>query len=179
MENYNPVTKGWLIYLGNSTYQTLFIDEIIKNYYTEKYNIDNFPTEEHLNNLTNVINSVYQPLCQYFGYKIPLQLSYISEELNTYLNVPYSNEMLSGLGLNINVKTQMVNLNNKRIFEYIKDNILFNKLIWVLGDDRTPDHIFVSYKQGDNDNEVLKLRTVGGKYEKFDVKPVTYGGLQN
>lgn len=179
MEKYNPITKGWLIYLGNDTYQTLFIDEIISNEYIKKYNINNFPTEEHLNNLTAIINKIYQPICQNFGFKIPLKLSYISEEYNQFLKVYQSNEMLNGYGLNIDTKGMLTNINNKRIFDYIKKNILFNKLIWYLGDDQIPDNIFVSFIQDSNKNEVLRLRTVGGKYENFDIQPITFKGFNS
>lgn len=179
MEKYNPITKGWLIYLGNDTYQTLFIDEIISNDYIKKYNINNFPIEEHLINLTNVINKVYQPICLNFGCKIPLKLSYISEEYNQHLNVFQSNEMLNGYGLNIDTKGVLSNINNRKIFEFIKKNTLFNKLIWYLGNDQQPDNIFVSFIQDNNKNEVLRLRNVGSKYEKFDIQPIVFNGFNS
>lgn len=168
MEQYNVLSKGWLIDLGNSTLQTVYIDELINDTYTKKYNINNFPTDEHLENLTNVINYIYQPLCYHFGYKIPLKLSYVSEEYNKYLNLPYSNEMLVGLGLNIDIKSSLVNLTNKKIFDYIKNNLQFNKLIWILGNDYSPDNIFVSFLINDNNNEILRLKTNGGNYETFN-----------
>jgi hypothetical protein len=38
------------------------------------------------------------------------------------------------------------NITNKQIFDFIKDNIEFDQLIWEFGTDKNPDWVHVSYE---------------------------------
>jgi len=58
---------------------------------------------------------------------------------------------------------------NAILFLRIKENDLFDQLIWEFGDDKNPDWVHVSYKKEGNRSEVLRAKKVKGKtvYEKF------------
>ena len=55
------------------------------------------------------------------------------------------------------VEEEMIPLTNKMIFDYIKDNLEFDQLIWEFGTKDNPDWVHVSYKEGYNRNRMLKV----------------------
>jgi hypothetical protein len=56
--------------------------------------------------------------------------------------------------------------NNKKVFDFIRNNLTFDQLIWEEGDDSQPAWIHVSYREGNNRNQVLRYRNK--KYEAYN-----------
>jgi GH35 family endo-1,4-beta-xylanase len=54
-------------------------------------------------------------------------------------------------------------IDNKAIFNYVKDNLEFKQLIWEFGDDSNPDWVHISYVKGQNKKEILRAVRKGGK----------------
>ena len=53
---------------------------------------------------------------------------------------------------------------NAQVFNYIKDNLQFDQLIWELGNDTNPDWVHVSYEStGKQRKQILKAVKSGGK----------------
>lgn len=52
---------------------------------------------------------------------------------------------------------------NKKLFDYIKDNLPFDQLIWEYGNDSAPDWVHVSYSEIRNRKQVLRATKSGGK----------------
>ena len=52
---------------------------------------------------------------------------------------------------------------NKKLFDYIKDNLPFDQLIWEYGTDNAPDWVHVSYSEVRNRKQVLRATKSGGK----------------
>ena len=61
---------------------------------------------------------------------------------------------MSGMALDLDADT-FGKVTNKQIFEYIKENLHFNQLIWEFGDDDSPDWVHVSYNKDNNAHSVL------------------------
>jgi len=55
--------------------------------------------------------------------------------------------------------------NNKEIFDYIRENLNFDQLIWEAGTDENPDWVHVSLKKTGNRKEVLRMKNK--KYTKY------------
>ena len=54
------------------------------------------------------------------------------------------------------------------MFDYIKDNLDFDQLIWEFGNDENPRWIHVSYKnKKDNRKDVLRAKYKGGRVTYF------------
>ena len=50
------------------------------------------------------------------------------------------------------------------MFNYIKENLNFDQLIWEFGDDANPDWVHVSYvSKEENRNRILKASRINGK----------------
>jgi hypothetical protein len=53
---------------------------------------------------------------------------------------------------------------NKMVFNYIKDNLEFDQLIWEFGTNENPDWVHVSYEStGKQRKQILKATRVDGK----------------
>ena len=55
------------------------------------------------------------------------------------------------------------NHSNADLFNYIKDNLDFDQLIWEFGNDEEPKWIHVSYKAESNRKQVLRAKRIDGK----------------
>ena len=61
-------------------------------------------------------------------------------------------------------------ITNAQIFNYIKENLKFDQLIWEFGTDKNPDWVHVSYaSNGKQRNQILKAKhtSKGAKYELY------------
>jgi hypothetical protein len=59
---------------------------------------------------------------------------------------------------------------NKQIFDYIKENLEFDQMIWEFGTDANPDWVHVSYEStGKQRKEILRAVKQAGKtvYKKY------------
>jgi hypothetical protein len=59
---------------------------------------------------------------------------------------------------------------NKMVFDYIKESLEFDQLIWEFGSDSNPDWVHVSYEStGKQRKQILKAKKVNGKtvYEPY------------
>jgi zinc D-Ala-D-Ala carboxypeptidase len=56
------------------------------------------------------------------------------------------------------------NVTNKMVFDYIKDNLEFDQLIWEFGNDSQPDWVHVSYEStGKQRKQILRATKINGK----------------
>jgi hypothetical protein len=58
---------------------------------------------------------------------------------------------------------------NKMVFDYIKDNLEFDQLIWEFGSDSNPDWVHVSYTNGKNRGQILKAIKSNGKTSYLNI----------
>ena len=54
-------------------------------------------------------------------------------------------------------------ISNKMVFDYIKDHLEFDQLIWEFGTDANPDWVHVSFSKNRKRKQVLKAVRVKGK----------------
>ena len=109
---------------------------------------------------------VFEPLREWVGGPIKITSFYRCEELNRAIGGSTSSQHCKGQALDLDdtfgYKT------NAEMFEFIKDTIEFDQLIWEFGDENNPDWIHVSYtKDRPNRNRVLRAFRQDGrtKYE--------------
>jgi hypothetical protein len=54
-------------------------------------------------------------------------------------------------------------VSNADVFNFIKDNLEFDQMIWEFGTDKNPDWVHVSYSKVKNRNQILKAIKTNGK----------------
>lgn len=140
--------------------KNLTLQELINSDTAKAKGIDNSPTNEHLRNLIDIANNVFQPLRDGIGKPIRISSGYRSEKLNKAVGGSKTSQHNKGQALDL-VATS--GFTNKDIFDYIKNNLEFDQMIWEFGTDKNPDWVHVSYVKGKNRKQILKAVKKNGK----------------
>jgi len=135
--------------------KNLSLGEAIKSATAIKHGINNRPSGEHLSNLIQIANKVFQPLRDHFGKPIAVTSGYRSQELNDLIGGASGSQHSKGEALDLDADV-FGGLENWEIFEFIKNNLEFDQLIWEFGSDENPDWVHVSYKSDNNRGEILE-----------------------
>ena len=143
----------------------LLLTEVTKSNTAKRLGISNQPTPEHLNNLKLVAEKVFEPIRNHFGKPINVSSGYRSKELNAATpGSSATSQHCSGEALDLDQDEMNTGVTNKMVFEYIKNNLNFDQLIWEFGTDTNPDWVHVSYEStGKQRKQILKATHVNGK----------------
>lgn len=129
--------------------------EATKSSTAVKYNIDNTPDNEALERMRYVADKVFEPLREHFGVPIMVTSFYRSPKLNKKIGGSSTSEHVYGSAMDLDADVLGL-ITNRQIFNYIKDNLDFNQLIWEFGTDKEPAWVHVSCKEYGNKREILK-----------------------
>lgn len=133
-----------------------------------KYGLDNKPSPEHLLNMKNIATKIFDPVREHVGGPLFASSFYRSPKLNEFLNktkglASKTSQHMKGEAIDITTKRYNVGT-NRQVFEFIKDNLNFDQLIWEFGDDNEPAWVHVSLKRtGTNRKSILKAILVKNK----------------
>ena len=134
-----------------------------------KKGIDNTPTNETLKIMQYVAENVFEPLREHFNVPIGITSFYRSSALNKAVGGSSTSEHVNGSAIDIDADV-FGRITNKEIFNYIKDNLNFNQLIWEFGNDNEPDWVHVSLKKSGNKKQILQAKKINGR-----TKYINYG----
>ena len=144
--------------------KNLSLAEATKSITASRLGIDNTPDEWTKENLRQVAINVFQPVRDALGCPIFVSSGYRSADLNVAIGGSKRSQHVEGRALDLDADVYG-GTSNCDIFNYIKDNLEFDQLIWEFGDKSNPDWVHVSYVHGgDNRKRCLKAcRDDGGK----------------
>lgn len=124
--------------------------------------INNIPNLDAVKNLKAIADNVFQPIRDHFDVPIGVSSGYRSHKLNKAVGGSRHSQHTKGEALDIDADIYG-RISNDQIFEYIRDNLQFDQLIWEFGDDDCPDWVHVSYKaDSENRMEVLRAFRMNG-----------------
>lgn len=148
--------------------KNLRLAEMIRSESAKRLGISNQPTEEHIENMKRFAMMVFEPIRARFDTPIYISSGYRSEKLNKAIKGSLTSQHCSGEAADIDMDGSSV-ITNADVFNYIKDNLEFDQLIWEFGDSNNPDWVHVSYKDEGNRKEVLAAYKEEGKtkYKKL------------
>jgi len=124
--------------------KNLSLAEVTKSLTAKRLGIDNTPDEWTTENLRQLAINVFQPLRSAFGTPIYVSSGYRSAELNTAIGGSGRSQHVEGRALDLDADVYG-GCTNAQIFNWIKENLEFDQLIWEFGDDDNPDWVHVSY----------------------------------
>lgn len=142
--------------------KNLTLGEVTKSATAIKHGISNKPSGDHLSNLIQIANKVFQPVRDHFGKPIAVTSGYRSKALNDLIGGASSSQHSKGEALDLDADV-FGGLENWEIFEYIKNNLEFDQLIWEFGSEENPAWVHVSYKSENNRGEVLSAVKQNGR----------------
>lgn len=142
--------------------KNLVLSEVTSSNTAKRKGISNMPTPEHIENFKKLAENVFQPIREHFDVPIKISSGYRSAALNKAIGGASSSQHCSGEAIDIDMDS--TSITNAQVFNYIKDNLVFDQLIWEFGTDKNPDWVHVSYEStGKQRKQILKALRVNGK----------------
>ena len=135
--------------------------EFTRSESAKRHGVSNEPTPEHLQNLITLCEKVLEPIRIKFG-PINISSGYRSKALNHYIGGSLNSQHCEAKAADIDMDG-MGGASNTEIFNYIKDSLDFDQLIWEFGDNNKPDWVHVSYNEAKNRKQILRALKVNGK----------------
>ena len=124
--------------------------------------LNNDPSDAHLQNMKLLSEKVFEPLRMHVGGPIKINSFYRGPELNKAIGGSSKSQHCHGQAMDID-DTYGV-MSNATMYNWIKDNLDFDQMIWEFGDDNNPAWVHVSYVDpGSNRNRCLKAYREDGK----------------
>lgn len=147
--------------------KNLTLKEAIKSNTATRLGINNMPEQWEINNLRAVAENVFQPVRDHFGVPIGVSSGYRSKALNKAIGGSKYSQHMIGEALDIDADIYG-GVTNAEIFNYIKNNLEWDQMIWEFGDDEEPNWVHVSYKEVGRNRKQLKraYRDEKGVYYK-------------
>tara|TARA_R100001224_G_scaffold111355_1_gene91267 strand:- start:505 stop:966 length:462 start_codon:yes stop_codon:yes gene_type:complete len=136
--------------------------EAVHSATAKRRGIENTPNQEQLDNMYKVADFIFEPLRMYVGGAIKITSFFRSQDLNKAIGGSTKSQHCKGQAIDIDdvfgYKT------NYEMFEYIRENLDFDQLIYEFGTNDNPDWIHVSYvSKKENRNRVLRAIRENGK----------------
>lgn len=134
--------------------KNLSLAEVTKSATAIRMSIANTPSATHLIALKEVSKNIFQPCREHFGKPLAVTSGYRSEALNEAINGSKTSQHSKGEALDLDADV-FGGFSNAELFNYIKDHLDFDQLIWEFGNNNNPAWVHCSYKTRGNRNEVL------------------------
>jgi hypothetical protein len=142
--------------------ENLSLAEVIRSESAKRKGISNMPTAEHIENFKLLAKNIFQPIREYFNIPINISSGYRSAALNKVIGGSKTSQHCTGEAIDIDMDG--TSITNAAIFNYIKDNLEFDQLIWEFGTKTNPDWVHVSYEAtGKQRKQILVASKVSGK----------------
>ena len=128
--------------------------ELTKSQTATRKGIDNKPTLEHIENLTELCVQILEPTRRNFGKPMVITSGYRSEELCEAIGSKTTSvSMLRGEAADF----EMFGVDNKELAKYIKNNLVFDQLIleFYNPDDPSSGWVHCSYSKEENRKQSL------------------------
>jgi len=139
--------------------KNLTLGEATKSATAIKNGISNSPSGEHLSNLIQIATKIFQPVRDHFGEPILVTSGYRSQALNKIIGGAAGSQHCKGEALDLQ---GMGDISNAMIFEYIRENLQFDQMIWEFGTENEPDWVHVSFTNN-NRGQILMAYKAGIK----------------
>ena len=122
----------------------------------------NIPNADQLSAMRYVATRVFDPVREFVGGALYVSSFFRSAMVNKAIGGSTTSQHCKGEAIDIDCDV-FGNGTNKEVFEYIKENLPFDQLIWEFGDSNNPAWVHVSLRRDNrNRGQVLKAISKGG-----------------
>ena len=140
----------------------LSLAEMVNSSTAKRKGISNQPTEQHLSAMKLLALRIFQPIREHFGVPIHISSGYRSAALNKAIGGASSSQHSKGEAIDIDMDN--TDITNAEVFNFIRENLPFDQLLWEFGTAENPDWVHVSYSPtGKQRGQVLKAVKNGSK----------------
>lgn len=120
--------------------------------------LPNVPNYEQKCAMIQLAERVFEPLRLFINEPIYINSFFRSQAVNSAVGGAFNSQHTRGEAVDIRCKGR-----NAEMFNYIRENLPFDQLIWEFGNDKEPAWVHVSYSIASNRRQVLKATKVNGK----------------
>lgn len=131
--------------------RNISLEELTTSQTATRLRINNTPTPEIIENL-KVVAAQVQKVRDHFGKPLIISSGYRSEKLNSAIGGARNSQHTKGEAIDIQSTNGYTNAD---IFNYIKNNLDFDQLIWEYGTRKEPKWVHISYKKSGNRKQIL------------------------
>ena len=126
-------------------------DEGCHSYTAKRLGIKNIPSQYQMWNMVILGTEIFEPLREWAGGPIKINSFFRSIELNKAIGGSLKSQHCEGRAIDID--DVYGHKTNAEMFNYIKENLDYDQLIWEFGDDKNPDWIHVSFVEEDSNRK--------------------------
>ena len=129
--------------------------ESIHSNTAKRRGIDNTPNPTQVENMKLTAEKIFEPLREWVGGPIKINSFFRSEVLNEAIGGSTTSQHCKGQAFDID--DVYGKKSNAEMYNWIKENINFDQMIWEFGTDMQPNWVHVSYVSEENNiNKCLK-----------------------
>ena len=129
--------------------------------------IDNDPDEKQVANMKLIADEIFEPLRAYVNGPIKINSFFRSPKLNTAIGGSKTSQHCKGQALDID--DTFGRMTNAEMYEFIKEHLDFDQMIWEFGDDKNPNWVHVSYVSAEKNRNRCLLAYKDNKRTKYKV----------
>ena len=127
-----------------------------------RLDIDNNPDDRQILNMETIADEVFEPLRMWVGGPIKINSFFRSPKLNTAIGGSSKSQHCHGQAIDLD--DTYGRATNAEMYEFIKEHLDFDQIIWEFGDEDNPSWVHVSYVSAqDNRRRCLKAYKDKGK----------------
>ena len=120
------------------------------------YGINNSMNSGQLAKAMALAINCFEPIREHLGKPIRVNSGYRSPAVNKRIGGALTSQHSLGEAIDLD-------LHDRDLFEWIIDNVVFDQLIYEAGNDAEADWFHISYREGHNRKQVLRMIKKGGK----------------
>ena len=139
------------------------LNELTKSQTATRKGIDNTPTPEHIESLTDLCLQVLEPTRRHFGKPMVITSGFRSEALCEAIGSKKTSQHAKGMAADF----EMFGEDNKTLAQYIKNNLIFDQLILEFYNSTDPNSGWVHCSYDKNNNRKQSLIYDGKNYTKL------------
>ena len=143
--------------------------EAIHSNTAKRRGIDNTPNPTQVETMKVTAEKIFEPLRKFVGGPIKVNSFFRSPELNTAIGGSKTSQHCKGQAIDIDdvfgYKT------NAEMYNWVKENLNFDQMIWEFGTDMNPNWVHISYVS-DEDNRNRCLKAYKDEYNKTKYKVI-------
>jgi hypothetical protein len=121
----------------------------------ENLKINNMPGQKELEAMILVAEKCFEPLRAWYGKPIRINSFYRNAALNKAVKGSSTSQHLKGEAIDIDAGSRA---ENKKLFEWCRDNLVFDQLLWEYGNSIGPDWVHISYSKVKNRKQILIIK---------------------
>ena len=129
--------------------------EAIHSQTAKRRGIDNTPTAKQVEVMKLTAEKIFEPLRKFVGGPIKVNSFFRSAELNKAIGGSKTSQHCKGQAIDID--DVFGHKTNAEMYNWVKENLNFDQMIWEFGTDMNPNWVHISYvSEEDNRNRCLK-----------------------